>query len=173
MDTDEDEITQTGHFKSIGICWFPLTGECSKNYFKDQCFKVWLSPSKKAIFICLYKNLLKMMKNLFYFILKALFVLQIIKFSSWRFGYVEKNLIKKLGLFSKFMTSQTGQKIIAIHILPNISRGKSKQTMKLGQIIEYSMRNIFLKKSYRNVLEKLVQDPFISISGAYLEHISR
>ena len=33
-----------------------------------------------------------------------------------------------------------------MHILPNISRSKSKQTMKLGQLIEYNMRNIFLEK---------------------------
>ena len=32
----------------------------------------------------------KMMKNDFYFILKALFVLKIFKFLSWLFGHVEK-----------------------------------------------------------------------------------
>ena len=31
-----------------------------------------------------------MMKNIFYFILKALFVLKIFKFLSWLFGHVEK-----------------------------------------------------------------------------------
>ena len=30
------------------------------------------------------------MKKTFYFILKAIFVLKIIKFLSWRFGHVEK-----------------------------------------------------------------------------------
>ena len=39
------------------------------------------------------------------------------------------------------MTSQTGQQIIATHILPNISQTK-------GQLIEYNMRNIFLEKWY-------------------------
>ena len=33
---------------------------------------------------------LKMMKNVFYLILKALFVLKIFKFLSWLFGHVEK-----------------------------------------------------------------------------------
>ena len=33
---------------------------------------------------------LKMMKNAFYFTLKALFVLRIFKFLSWLFGHVEK-----------------------------------------------------------------------------------
>ena len=42
------------------------------------------------------------------------------------------------------MTSQPGQKTIAIDILPDISRSKDNQTMKLGQLLEYSKRNIFL-----------------------------
>ena len=46
------------------------------------------------------------------------------------------------------MTSQTGQQIITIHILPNISKSKENQTMKFGQLIENEMRNIFLEKSY-------------------------
>ena len=46
------------------------------------------------------------------------------------------------------MTSQPSWQTIVIHILPNISRCKGKQTMKVGQLIEYNMSNIFLKKSY-------------------------
>ena len=42
------------------------------------------------------------------------------------------------------MTSQPGQKTIAIDILPDISRSKDNQTMKLGQLLEHSKRNIFL-----------------------------
>ena len=42
---------------------------------------------------------------------KALFVLELFTFLSWLFGYVEKCLIRKLWLISKFMTSQTGQQI--------------------------------------------------------------
>ena len=37
------------------------------------------------------------------------------------------------------MTSQIGTETIGIHILPNISRGKGYQTMKLGQLTEYNM----------------------------------
>ena len=44
--------------------------------------------------------------------------------------------------------SQSVKQTIAVHVLPNISRSKGNQTMKLGQLIEYKMRNIFLKKSY-------------------------
>ena len=58
------------------------------------------------------------------------------------------------------MTSQTGQEIITIHILPNISRSKANQTMKFGQLKEYNMTSIFLEKSF-DVIEKLVPDPFI------------
>ena len=52
-------------------------------------FKVGLSLFKK-IAICLMESPLKMMKNTFYFILKALFVLKIFKFLSWLFGHVGK-----------------------------------------------------------------------------------
>ena len=41
------------------------------------------------------ENPLKMMKNAFYFMLKALFVLGIIAFLSWLFGYAEKRLDMK------------------------------------------------------------------------------
>ena len=46
------------------------------------------------------------------------------------------------------MTPETGQQVITTDILPNISRGRGKQTMKFGQLIENNMRNIFLEKSY-------------------------
>ena len=42
------------------------------------------------------------------------------------------------------MMPQPGYQTIALHILLNISRGKGNQTMKLGYLIEYNMRNIFL-----------------------------
>ena len=59
------------------------------------------------------------------------------------------------------MTSQPGKQTIAIHILPYISRSKDNQTVKIGQLIEYNMRKIFLEKSSPNVVEKLVQNPFL------------
>ena len=60
------------------------------------------------------------------------------------------------------MTSQTGQQLITMHILPNISRRKCNQTMKLGQLIEYNI--FFLKNHTQNVVAKLVPDPFIKKS---------
>ena len=63
------------------------------------------------------------------------------------FGHVEKTAwLEKITLISKFMTSKTGQQAIAIDILPNILRSKDKQTMKLGRLLEYNKRNIFLQK---------------------------
>ena len=44
------------------------------------------------------------------------------------------------------MTSQHGEQTIAIHILPNVSRNKSNQITKCGQLIKYNMRNIFSEK---------------------------
>ena len=45
---------------------------------------------KKICFICFNESPLKLVKNAFYFISKALFVLEIFKFLSWPFGHVEK-----------------------------------------------------------------------------------
>ena len=58
-------------------------------------FKVGHSPSKKVAFIYFNESHLKVMKNVFYFMLKAHFVLKIFTFSSWVFGHVEKRLDKK------------------------------------------------------------------------------
>ena len=47
------------------------------------------------------------------------------------------------------MTSKTGQQTITMHILHNVSRPKDNEAMKFGQLIEWSIRNIFLQKSCR------------------------
>ena len=52
--------------------------------------KIGLSPSKRISVICLIESPLKMMKNVFYFTLIALFVLKIFKFLSQLFGYLGK-----------------------------------------------------------------------------------
>ena len=84
-----------------------------------------------------------------YFILKALFALDIFTFFSSCFRYAEKWLEKKAKVItSKFMTSQTEQQIITIHILPNISRSQGNQTTTFGQLTEYNIRNILLEISY-------------------------
>ena len=48
------------------------------------------------------------MKNVFYFTLKALFVLKIFKCLSSLFGHIKNGLTRKIRLISKFMTSQPG-----------------------------------------------------------------
>ena len=85
-----------------------------------------------------------MLKNVFCFILKALFVFKIFKFLSQLFGHVGK---------TTFMTSQSGQQTVTIHIFPNISHSKSNQTMKSDQFIEYKKRNIFSLK----IIQKMKQ----------------
>ena len=53
-------------------------------------FKVGLSPSKKVCVICFTERPLKLKRNSFYLILKALFVVKIFKFISWVFGHAGK-----------------------------------------------------------------------------------
>ena len=64
------------------------------------------------------------------------------------------------------MTSQPGWQTIAIHVLPNISQSKGKQTMKFGQLLEYDKRNIFLQKLCGNEAGRLVQDLFLFFENA-------
>ena len=54
-----------------------------------------------------------------------------------------------------------GKQTIAIHISPNISRSKGNQVTKFNQLIEYNMRNIFLKNHTQNMMEKPFTDPFL------------
>ena len=54
----------------------------------------------------------------------------------------ENGLMRKQRLIPNLMTSQPGKQTDTIHILPNISRNKFNQTMKLDQLIEFNVRNI-------------------------------
>ena len=87
-----------------------------------------------------------MTKN-FYFMLKTLVVLEIFSFLFSLFTYVEKRLDKKAMVNSRIYYTQTGQQIITMHISLKLSRSKGNQTIKLRQLIKYSVRNIFLQKS--------------------------
>ena len=109
----------------------------------------YLTPFKKsARFASETESPSKVMKNPFYFILKALLVLKIFKILFDFLVRYKNVLIRKVTLISKFMTSQPGKQTIVILILPNVSIWKSKgnQTIKFGHLIEYYMRNIFIKK---------------------------
>ena len=96
--------------------------------------------------------------SLFY--LKSSFSSQDILVFIATFCSCRKNgLIRKIRLISKIMTSQTSKQIVAIHILPNISRSKGKQTIKLGQLIEYKKTNIFLQKLWRKWSKEISSKP--------------
>ena len=69
-------------------------------------------------------------------------------------------MIRKISLISKFMTSKLEKQTIAIHILPNISSSKGNQTMKFGQLIEYSMRSILHEKPYTKLGGETFPKPF-------------
>ena len=47
------------------------------------------------------------------------------------------------------MTSQTEQQIITAYIQPTFQ--EDNQAMKFGQLIKYSVRNIFLQKSMQKI----------------------
>ena len=60
-----------------------------KLIFNNKALKSGSQTPKKRV-IYFIESPLKMLKNAFYFTLKALFVLKIFKFLSWLFGHVEK-----------------------------------------------------------------------------------
>ena len=131
-----------GHF---GVCIYCINSVTSVTFYLklDSHF-----PKRVVIFFI--ENPLKLMGNAFYFILKALLILEIFQFfvtTSW--SCRENDLIRKVKLTSKFMASQPGLQTIAIHMLVNISQSKGNQTMKFGQLIEYNKRNILLQKLWR------------------------
>ena len=57
------------------------------------------------------------------------------------------------------MTSQPGKQTCN-NILPNISQNKSNQTMKIGQLIECNMKNVFLQISYIKCGRETIPGPF-------------
>ena len=65
-----------------------------------------------------------MMKNSFYFMLKALSVHEIFIFLSRLFAYVEKQLDKRAKVNFEIFDVTDWKQIVTIHTLPNISRNK-------------------------------------------------
>ena len=88
------------------------------------------------------------MKNAFYFTSKALSVSVYLSFCHDFLVMQKKRLDKndkvnfKIYDVTTWLTNNCN-----IYILPNISRGKDNQALKFGQLIKYSMRNIFVEKS--------------------------
>ena len=58
------------------------------------------------------------------------------------------------------MISQPEKQTIALRILSNIARGKGNQTIKFGQLIEYNMRNIFIRRPHTKRGGKTILRPF-------------
>ena len=99
---------------------------------------------KGNFFICFNDSSSKMMKNVFYFVVKALFVLKVFKFLSWLFRHAEKTAwLERLGFFRHLWPHSLVNKELQ-HILLNISRIKRNQAIKFGQLTEHPKRNIFL-----------------------------
>ena len=109
------------------------------------------------------------MKNPFYFSPeKGLFILKAFNFFFDLLVKSSNSLVGEIILILKFMMTQPRKQTIAIHILPNIARSKSNETIKFGQLIQYDMRNTFLEK-YKQIMNnhKLFPDSFLKN-----EHIS-
>ena len=108
------------------------------------------------LFFSIYFNesALKVMKYTLYFMLKALFIFELFTFLCWYFGYLVKRRDKKA------MFNFKSYDVVTIHILPNISRSKGNQTTKFGQLIEYTMRNVFLEESWAKCREEASLRPF-------------
>ena len=78
-----------------------------------------------------------MIKNAFYFNLKALFIiLRYLNFCTDFYGDVRKQLDKKTKVNFKFMTSKIGKQINKKTILPNISRSKGNCTIQFSNEAE-------------------------------------
>ena len=99
----------------------------SEQHFLKAHSRVW------DIFLAIERPL-KVTKNAFHFMLKALLVLEI-------FTFLSEFLVKKE---NTFMTSQTEQQIIKIHILLNISRSKGNQTMRFLQLMKLLGKSFLL-----------------------------
>ena len=128
--------------------WKPPKGTSSLKLFSksdSHLLKKFVLFASKKCFICFNERPLKMMENVFYFFLKALFILKIFKFLSQFFGHIEKiGLIRNKVNFKIYDVTTWLTNNYNIQILPNISRSKEKKTMKFGQLIEYNKRNIVL-----------------------------
>ena len=106
-----------------------------------------------------------MMKNAFYFTLEALLVLKIFKLLSQLFDHVEKTACLEDKVNFKICE-------VTIELTNNCNTHSDqylKKAAKLGQLIEYNMRKIFLEKPYTKCGGKLFSKPFLKNQNqAYL-----
>ena len=109
---------------------------------------------------------LRMMKNNFSFMLKALFVLKILKGLYWPACIVGKRLDQKAKVNFKICDVINWQKNDYNTYIAQWNTGN--QTMKFSEPIEYNMTNIFLQKAYRKRGEKTSSRPFFVFIKLYL-----
>ena len=76
---------------------------------------------------------------------KFLFVLSYFNFCPDFFGHVGKRIDKKGKLSFSIYDVIYWETKIETKTLPNISRSKDNQTLKLDQLIDYKVRNGFVK----------------------------
>ena len=88
---------------------------------------------------------LNMMKNIFYFMLKALFIVKILNILSWLFGQVGKRLDKKAKVLWPYGQTNRSLQYACCALFQEVGN----QAVKFAQLIECNVRNIFLQKSYR------------------------
>ena len=98
------------------------------------------------------------MKNVFYFMLKALFVLEIFTFLSWLFGYTEKRLEKKVKVNSKIynITDWTTNNYNTQYC-PISQEVKTIREWNLVTRIEHKVRKKFFKKSFKVNAQEILE----------------
>ena len=110
-------------------------------------FKVTFSGPRQFL---ASENPLKCITNVLqmylYYMLKALFVLNIFKFLSWLFGHLGKRLDKKAKVNFKLYNVTDWE---TNNYSTYITQCEAIRQWIFGQLIEYSRRNIFVYKSCR------------------------
>ena len=108
------------------------------------------------VFICFKERPLKIMKNVFYFMLKAPFVLEIFTFLSFLYSFVGKRLDKvNFKIYDVTDCIANNKTYIAQYL-----RSKFDQKIKFGHLIECKLRNTFLEKPYTKCGEEASPGPF-------------
>ena len=131
--------------------------------------KVGLSPSKKIYFVCFIESPLKIMKNAFYFILKAFFVLKtfelLLSLSSRKNDFDQKDNVKFQNLWHHSLVNKQLQ-----YTYCQISQ-KVKTTRQRNLVCQQNkMRKIFFIKKYKvNQVGRLVPNHFLFIRRALYE----
>ena len=107
-------------------------------------------------FVCLKESTCETRKNAFYFTLKVLHVLEIIKFSHFR--------------YSNTMTSSNAQEWNTKHILKNLG-SKRSLVMKFDQFMQYYKIIFFIKKFYEKCDLETSSRPFLIFKESSVKKI--